>query len=112
MLMRFSCLLAILPASMAAEFDKCARANALWAGFDQACSRSLVRSKRVTKPSVVRAQGVGLSEAHAVAYSNGNIYMAGYACALPSLSSRSSDPRLSPPVSQHATHRTPLTARH
>jgi len=41
MLIRFSCLLAILPVSMAAEFDKCARANALWAGFDQACSRSL-----------------------------------------------------------------------
>ena len=39
------------------------------------------------------SQGVGLSEAHGVAYSNGNIYMAGYACAA----------RLSP----HASHRTP-----
>ena len=41
MLTRFSCLLAVLPVSMAAEFDKCLRANALWAGFDQACFRAL-----------------------------------------------------------------------
>ena len=41
MLTRFSCLLAVLPVSMAAEFDKCLRANALWAGFDQARFRAL-----------------------------------------------------------------------
>ena len=35
MLIRFACLLAVLPVSMAAEFDKCARASPVWAGVDQ-----------------------------------------------------------------------------
>ena len=35
MLMRFSCLLAVLPVSITAEFDKCARASPVWAGVDQ-----------------------------------------------------------------------------
>merc|ERR1719271_1043203 len=42
----------------AAEFDKCARASAVWAGFDQ---------------------GIGVSEPHAITSANGNIYVAGYA---------------------------------
>ena len=37
------------------------------------CTRLTVLS------SILHAQGIGLSEAHGVAYSNGNIYMAGYA---------------------------------
>jgi hypothetical protein len=50
-------MLSILPLSMA-EFDNCARASGVWAGLDQ---------------------GVGVSQPHAVTYSNGNIYIAGYA---------------------------------
>lgn len=48
--MRFSLLLAILPVAIAdREFDKCARANGIWAGFDQvlppvpACAHSRAR---------------------------------------------------------------------
>jgi hypothetical protein len=47
-------------------------------------ARSRVRSFPRESVVPLHAQGIGLSEAHAVTYANGNIFIAGYACALPS----------------------------
>ena len=80
-------LLAVTLPAVMAEWDKCKRANAVWAGVDQvlACCALLpvALSLRLLLDSshAMAHQGFGVSEAHAVTYANGNVYIAGYACA-------------------------------